>query len=203
MKQSFSLLLIFLFSFLGALGQTKFENKQYGFSMDQPDKWLISDNRALLQNLEKLDLKEEELKKLISDQNGSLLLTSFYKYNPQAHAGLIPTIQVNVRANGTRNFTEFSNLITQSANSFKQYFPDFTFETAPKVVEIGGIKSIYFIGRFTMQTQNGENLKVRSRTYAIPYGSYFFQLNFTDGQVTEDNSNLFDSLIKTIRIGRT
>lgn len=200
--KNFLFLTLLLFCSAGLLGQATFENKQYGFLMTQPENWIQADNRALLQNLEKVDLKEEELKKLISDHNGSLLLTSFYKYNPQTHAGLIPTIQVNVRANTTRNFAEFTSLINQSANSFKQYFPDFAFDTAPKVVEIGGVKSIYFVGRFSIQTQNGESLKVRSRTFAIPHGNYFFQLNFTDGQVTEDNSRLFDSLAKSVRIGR-
>lgn len=53
-----------------------------------------------------------------------------------------------------------------------------------------------------MQTPYGGVMKVRSRTYAIPYGSYFFQLNFTDGQIKEDNSELFDKLIQTVTIGR-
>ena len=171
--------------------------------MAQPENWMQADNRELLQNLSKFDMNDEELKQFIASHNGSLLLTSFYKYNPQTHAGLIPTIQVNVRNNGTRNFSEFTNLITQSANSFKQYFPDFKFETTPTVVDVGGVKSIYFVVKFSMQTQNGESLKLRSRTYAIPYGSYFFQLNFTDGQVTEDNSKLFDALARTVRIGRS
>ncbi|MCY2688586.1 hypothetical protein [Salinimicrobium sp. TH3] len=203
MKQHIFSLTFFLFSCFALLGQGKFENSQFGFSMAEPENWTQADNDDLLKNLSKIDLKEEDLKKLISDHNGSLLLTSFYKYNLSTHAGLIPTIQVNVRKNDTRNFNEFTSLITQSANSFKQYFPDFSFETAPKVVEIGGIKSIYFVGKFSMQTANGESLKVRSRTYAIPHGNYFFQLNFTDGQITEDNSDLFDALAKTVRIGRS
>ncbi|WP_029036692.1 hypothetical protein [Salinimicrobium xinjiangense] len=202
MKQLIFSLTFLLFCSSGAIGQATFESRQYGFAMAQPENWVQTDNRELLQNLGKFDLKEAELQKLISDHNGSLLLTSFYKYNPESHAGLIPTIQLNVRANATRNFAEFTNLITQSANSFKQYFSDFTFDTAPKVVEVGGVKSVYFVGKFTMQTPAGESIKVRSRTYAIPYGSYFFQLNFTDGQVTEDSSELFDALAKTIRIGR-
>lgn len=202
MKQLIFSLTFLLFSSPGVLGQTTFENIHYGFAMAQPENWMQAGNQELLRNIEKLKLNEEELKKLISDHNGSLLLTSFYKYNPQTHAGLIPTIQVNVRANATRNFSEFTNLITQSANSFKQYFSDFTFDTSPKVVEIGGVKSVYFVGKFTMQTQAGESIKVRSRTYAIPNGSFFFQLNFTDGQVLEDNSQLFDALAKSVRIGR-
>ncbi len=170
--------------------------------MSEPKDWIEADNKELLKNLDKFVLTEEELTKFINDHKGSVLLTSIYKYNPKIHAGLIPTIQVNVRVNSTRNFSEFTNLMTQSANSFKQYFEDFSFVAEPNVVEISGIKSIYFVGKYTMQTQNGGIIKVRSRTYAIPYGSYFFQLNFTDGQDKEDNSELFDKLLQTIKIGR-
>ena len=52
-----------------------------------------------------------------------------------------------------------------------------------------------------MKTQNGQEMKVRSRTYAIPYKNYFFQLNFTDGQTCEDYNEEFDELVKTIQIG--
>ena len=201
MKQIFFFLIIFTFSFYGAFGQEKFENKQYGFSMTEPDNWIEADNSELLRNLEKFELNEDNLTKFISDRKGSVLLTSYYKYNPKTYAGLIPTIQVNVRTNLTRDFNEFTSLITQSANSFKQYFEDFSFEIEPMVVEISGIDSIYFVGKFTMKGQNGELIKVRSRTYAVPYGNYFFQLNFTDGQ-EEDSSELFEILMQTVKIGR-
>ena len=52
-----------------------------------------------------------------------------------------------------------------------------------------------------MKTKNGQEMKVRSRTYAIPYKNYFFQLNLTDGQFGEDCTKEFDELIKTIKIG--
>ena len=52
-----------------------------------------------------------------------------------------------------------------------------------------------------MKSQSGQELKVRSRTYAIPYRNHFFQVNFTDGQSGEDCKKEFDELVKTIKIG--
>ncbi len=193
---TFTLITNLLFS------QEKFYNTHYGFSIDKPTNWIEADNKELLNNLDKFEITEENLTKFINDHKGSVLLASFYKYNPKTHAGLIPTIQVNVRVNGSKNFDEFKGVMIQSANSFKNYFEDFDFEITPTVIDVYGIKTIYFVGKFTMQMQNGGLIKVRSRTYAIPYDSYFFQLNFTDGQDTEDNSELFDTLIKTIKIGK-
>lgn len=145
MKQFYYTLIICLFSINASLGQEKFENKQYGFSMTEPENWIEADNKELIKNLKKFELTKEELTKFVNDHKGSVLLTSFYKYDPKTHGGLIPTIQVNVRVNATRNFSEFTTLIEQSTKSFKQYFEDFVFDTEPKVVEIGGIKSIYFV----------------------------------------------------------
>ena len=199
-KLIFLLLTITLLFTEQSIAQEVFKQDRYGISIEKPSKWLEADNKQLLENLEKFDLDKDRLQKFIKDNNGSVLLTSFYKYNPQTHSGLIPTIQLNVRLNPTRNFEGFKSLIIQSANSFKQYFSDFKFETEPIVIKVDGVDSIYFVGTFTMKTQNGEPMKVRSRTYAIPKDEYFFQLNFTDGSVSEDNSALFDNLIKTVNI---
>ena len=53
-----------------------------------------------------------------------------------------------------------------------------------------------------MTGQDGGDLKVRSRTYAIPYKDYFFQINFTDSKEVEDCSKEFDGILKTIKIGK-
>ncbi|KNB61917.1 hypothetical protein AC804_03160 [Chryseobacterium sp. Hurlbut01] len=181
--------------------QKQFENKQYEFKIQEPNNWIEASNKELIKNLEKFDVTEENLTKLISDNKGSILLTSFYKYNPKTHTGIIPTIQVNVRTKGNIDFTQFKNSMTESTKSFKTYFEDFEFIKNVTEIEISGIKSICFIGKFTMKTQDGQELKVRSRTYAIPYKNYFFQVNFTDGPLDEDCTAEFDGLVKTIKVG--
>nr|WP_315145149.1 hypothetical protein [uncultured Flavobacterium sp.] len=195
-------LLILVTSQISIYGQKTFVNKAYDFQIQEPEKWIEANNSELLKNLEKFELDEENLSKLISNNKGSLLLTSFYKYDPKTHAGLIPTIQINIRLKGGSNFEQFKSVITESSKSFKKYFEDFTYIIEPNEIEISGIKSVYFVGKFTMKTQNGQEMKVRSRTYAIPYKNYFFQLNFTDGQTGEDCNEEFDKLVKTIKIGK-
>lgn len=201
MKKSIILLFIII-SFLNlTYAQKNFQNKEYGFQMQEPNNWIEAGNKQLLKNLEKFEVTEENLMKLISENKGSILLTSFYKYDPKTHAGIIPTIQINVRMRGRGDFNQFKNSMLESTKNFKKYFNDFEFIKNPIEIEISGIKSIFFVGKFTMKTQDGQELKVRSRTYAIPYKNYFFQVNFTDGQIGEDCTNEFDKLVKTIKIG--
>lgn len=197
----FGLILIIGIS-IDASAQKAFKDDVYGFSMLEPKDWLVADNNLRLANLNKVELSNETRTKLINESKGQLLLTSYYKYDQKKHAGLIPTIQVNVRNNPTKTFEQFSAAMMQSANGFKNYFADFKFLKEPEVIEINGVKVVYFTGTYTLGTAASGPMKVRSRTYTIPNGAYFFQLNFTDEQGKEDDTQLFDALVKSIKIGK-
>lgn len=123
---------------------------------------------------------------------------SYMKYKPNEHAGLIPVVQVNLRLNDTKSFPQFVSVMTKSAESMKNYLHNFEYIDKPKTFTIGGKQAFYFSAKFKMATKGSDTLNARSRTYAVPYGDKFFQINFTDGP-DEDCSELYDSLIKTIK----
>lgn len=170
--------------------------------MEEPKNWIKITNTEALKNFEKFEMNDETFSKIISQHNGSFFLTSFTKYNPKTHSGLIPTIKINVRKNDAPNFDDFKKMTIISSEGFKKIFKDFTFAKEPTEVEISGVKSMFFIGEFTMSTKSGQELKIRSRTYAIPYKNYFFQINFIDSQNGENCSSEFDKLVQTIKIGK-
>ena len=182
-------------------GQELFKDETFGFQIEEPKKWFEATNQDLINNLSKFELSDKSHSKMLSDHNGSIMLISYYKYDPKKYDGLIPTIQINVRSKQNNNFQEFKNDIINSSNGFKKHFPDFKFIVEPSELDINGTKSVYFIGEFTMKTQYGELLKVRSRTYAIPQKDYFFQLNFTDSSEKKlDCSHLFDELVRSVKV---
>jgi len=199
MKNVFLLFGIALFS-NNVISQSIFRSKEYGFEMQYPNNWKQANNSILLDNLEKFEVNEENLQKIVRTNRGSILLSSFYKYDPKTHLGLIPTIQINVRLKPDVDFEQFKILMIQSAKGFSTVFSDFAYIIEPVEIEISGVKSVYFVGKFTMKTQDGQEMKVRSRTYAIPNKNYFYQLNFTDGQTGEDCNEEFDALIQTIKV---
>lgn len=162
---------------------------------------MVITDQELVDNFKKIDLSEEEMEKMFATRKGQIVLTAFIKYDPKTRPGLIPKIQINVRQKGVVDFQVFKAAMTQSAKSLKNYFDDFEFIQEPDEVEISGIKSVGFVGKFTMKTNDGQVLKARTRVYAIPFKNYFFQVNFTDGQVDEDCTEIFDELLKTIKIG--
>jgi hypothetical protein len=201
MRKNLQAILLIFISATFLLGQKTFESKKFDFSMQEPKDWIIIEKSELIKNLEKLDFTEAELEQLIKNSKGSIPIIVYVKYDHTKKAGLIPKIQIDVRANNTKNFPQFKAALTQFTQSLKEVFEGFEFIQEPKEIEVSGIKSVMFIGRFAIKTQKGEELKVRSRVLAVPYKNYFFQVNLIDGQIEEDNAELFDKIIKTIKIG--
>ncbi len=185
-----------------SFAQRRFENKTFGFSMQEPMGWIWGNEDDLARNLDKLDIDEEKLLKIIKEHEGSVLILSVYKYDPQTHKGLVPAIQINVRERNNEDFGAFKSDIIRSARSFDGLYDDFEFIEEPTNVKISHIKSIYFVTKFTMHTENGQTHRVRSRIYVIPWKHYYFQINMTDDLMGEDCSNEFLRLIKTIKIKR-
>jgi hypothetical protein len=181
-------------------GSTAEPEKKYGFSMEEPKDWLVTNKNGLTNNLGKFEFSEAEIAKLLKDQNKQVLLVAYNKYDPNLKEGLIPTIQVNVLENKTKDFSTFKGAIIRSIDQIKQYFDDYELIEEPSDVEISGIRSTFVFSKFTMKTQGGQILKVRSRTYAVPVKGHFYQLNFTDGHDGEDCSVEFEALLKTVKI---
>ena len=82
----------------------------------------------------------------------------------------------------------------------KRNFDNFELVEEPSEVEISGIRSLLVRSRFTMNGGNGQTIKVRSKTYAVPVNDFFYQMNFTDSQDGEDCTAEFDELLKTVTI---
>ncbi len=167
------------------------------FFMDSPDNWYKNSNDEIYNNLNKFKLTKTQLDKYISDHKGSVLFVSYTKYEQSDHTGLIPTIQVNIRNNNTGSFDNFFEAMKKSVESMPTYFKDFEYIDVPKKVKVGNRDAFYFSSKFTMKSGT-QTIKPRSRTYAVPIGNKFFQLNFTDGD-DEDCTTTFDSLIKSIK----
>ncbi|KAF2519261.1 hypothetical protein E0W68_05700 [Flavobacterium salilacus subsp. salilacus] len=200
MRQFILIFLVFITT--TSVAQRRFENKTFGFAMQEPMGWIWGNEDDLVRNLEKLDIDEEKLLKIIKEHEGSVLILSLYKYDPQTHKGLVPAIQINVRERNNEDYNAFKSHIIKSARSFEGLYDDFEFIEEPTDVKISHIKSIYFVTKFTMRTENGLTHRVRSRIYVIPWKHYYFQINMTDDLMGEDCSMEFLRLIKTIQIKR-
>lgn len=174
---------------------------KFAFSMRQPKGWFQIKKDGLSKNLEKFDFTQAELDRMLKDQNTSVLVAAFTKYDPKTTPGVIPTIQIAVRPNTTKDFRTFKAALIRSIENLRKQFDEFELIGEPAEVEIGGIRSLLMHASFVMKAADGRVFKVRSRTYSIPRTGSFFQLNFTDSPEVEDCTAEFDALIKTVKIG--
>jgi hypothetical protein len=184
-------------------GQTYFENKDFGFIMQNPTNWVIAENNGIIENVNKVRFNQVQLTQLITASKGALLLTSFYKYPFGTRNGLVPTINIKAHKNPTKSYTEFKKYIENGTSQLGKYLENLEFIKAPTEVNISGLKAVEYFCKYTLKTKLGETMKIRTRFYAIPNDDFYFTINFIDGQIEDDCTKEFEDLLKTIKINKT
>lgn len=171
-----------------------------GFQMERPKGWLELSKKEAIENLTSLELKDEKLKEYILKNGGMVLFSSLMKYDMRTHAGMIPAIRVQFRINPISDFEKFKMGIQASMVYLTKKFENYVATVPLTVIDIDGKKALYFVGEFDLTFQNQEKWKVRSRTYVIPHGEYYFQINFTGGQEEEQCTTTFERAIKSMKL---
>ena len=183
---------------LGAPASVQDAAAPFGFAMAPPEGWHPITSQGLANNLGKLKITPAELQTLLTNHGESVIVLAFMKYQPAAHPGLIPKIQVSLRRNPAKTFDGFFKMIARATDQVKTFPLHFKLTEAPRVVEVGGRHAVFFSSTVSVETKDIGTLNGRSRTYAVPNGDTFFQIVFTDGP-EDDCTALFDQLVSTIR----
>jgi hypothetical protein len=170
-----------------------------GFAMPAPEGWHRINSEGVVDNIQQeAKMGPDELRKLLARSAASTFVVAYMKYQPAAHAGLIPKVQVSLQRNPAKTFEGFLKMISRGTAESKAYFPDFELRDPPREVSVGGRRAVLFSGSFSLETRHAGRLKVRTRIYAVMNGENFFQINFVDGP-SDDCSAVFDWLVGRIR----
>src|SRR5690606_10053815 len=197
MKQIIIILLLFIYNLCSA--QTIFKNERLGFSIDQPKKWIIAEEGETVQNLkDHIKLDKATLKKLIDTHKGTYQVVTFFKYPINSKHGVIPTIKIVLKNNGTASFEDFKKSIERSYTGIKDIFPDFRFTEQPTVKYVDDKKCVFAACDYTLTAHNGQE-KVKLTVYAVPVNDSFYQITLMDSE-KEDNSIIFEEISRSIRI---
>lgn len=183
---------------LQACGETD-EKEKEAFLIDKPEGWVANPNQRLKDNLDRLDMDDLEVKKMLDSHNGNVMLCAYTKYDPKTRQGLMPTIQVNMVNNSSRDYNSFKNEMLKSTEQMKSMLEGFRFINGPKDIMIDGHKALFFQSEFNLSYDQSGPVKVRSWTYAIPLGDHFYQINFSDME-GDDCSDLFDVILASIKV---
>ena len=194
----YSFLIILLLANL-CFGQKTFKSESFGFSMEQPENWIVAKNGETLENIKnQIKLDVETLNKLIDDNKGTIQIIALFKYPIESTVGIIPTIKVNLRKNTAKSFEIFKSGIEESFNGIKKVFPDFEYLTTPFKTKLSGIDCVKAVCKYTLKGKN-KSEQVKIIVYAVPVKNQFYQITFMDSE-SEDNTDLYDKLAKTIVI---
>jgi len=179
-------------------GQTFYENKAYGFKMQQPDKWFTAGKDSEDNTLATLRLTKEQVKRVLDSRKGVISLCAYSKYDATVTPGFTPTIKVTIRQNPAVSFQEFKQILTANTETFKTVLDNFVYIQPATSVTISGTECVYTSFRYTLKTGDFGTIRVRARSYSIPEAGYFISVTFMDSPPAEDCTVLFDQLVKTI-----
>ncbi|TRX36675.1 hypothetical protein [Flavobacterium restrictum] len=197
--KKYLLVSLMVLGFFEGFCQDRFEVKKMGFSIAVPKNWIPMENEAVLKNIREYDFTEKQLKELLKSNNSSVNLVSFSKYDPKKVSGIIPTIKIRTYDNETNTITDFLNQVNKSTTNLKKALTDFNFIDYPVITEISNQKVIKFTAQFTLKNEDVA-YKIRSSSYYIPKKGYFISLNFIEEIGKEDNTLLFEELVKSIQL---
>ena len=102
------------------------KGKHFGISIDEPKNWLINHNNKFIDSLLADKTSDNEIAEAIDNNEGSLLMSSFYKFNPNK-GGFVPFIQLHVLNNPAESFEDFQADMKESANSYQSVYADYSF----------------------------------------------------------------------------
>ena len=198
MKIPYSIAIILSVLFISCSSQT--ENKKIeGFKIPKPENWIDKSELSVKDNLFKYNLKDEEISKLLKSHNGSVPVVIYTKNDPSEYSGIILTIQVLLRPNNSKDIISFKKMMEPSLKQMADAFSNFEILSPLEIIEIDGFKALKFISQFDMPINENETSTIRSWTYAIPSGTHFYQINFSDTE-SENSEKLYNELINQIKL---
>lgn len=171
----------------------------FGLSFDEPAKWHKKGEEEFIKNVKKFNWKEGQVKKIMQSHKGSVTVCAFYKYSQNKYNGIIPTITLTLSHNPTENFEEFKQMIAYGQEQYKAVLSNFKITAAPVEIIISGKKALLCKSSYTVPYK-GKNILVNTQMLYIPKGDSFYTFNFIENKSKENNSEVFDKLIKSIKL---
>ena len=179
--------------------QEKLELKKLGFSMDVPKDWISINEDAIIKNLNRYDFTDKQLNELLKSNNSAVNISSYTKYDPKKHKGIIPTIKIRTIFNPTKNSADFLKYVEASNESGKKALDNFKFIEKPIIIKISNQDVVKFSLKFSLKNA-GDIYEIVSNSYYIPKNGYYISLNFIEQIGKENNKQLFEKLIKSIQL---
>lgn len=161
-----------------------------GVKFKKPNGWLNPNEKAMIDNLKKIDANIENIPKILATHKGTVQLYIFHKEDPAKYPGIIPTINVLVRYNPSNDFATFMKFIKKSSDSASAVLHNWSVKKPLSEETISGKKVVSFSADFNLTTADGNTHSIRNITYSIPFAESFIQVSMSESNPPK-NEKLF------------
>ncbi|KOS06793.1 hypothetical protein AM493_12740 [Flavobacterium akiainvivens] len=197
MKKVF--ILLFFAVITAAFGQERYTINAFGFSVQPPADWFVTELGGARENLDKFDLSEEQRASILKDYATVSGFAAFYKYDPKKYAGIIPTVNVVVKPLKNATYEGFKKLLESAEAQYSKVLENY---------KTGSIKPLTFPGGKAWEMQStydfknpaGEKVFLKSRATFFYCDTYYINLNYIEEVGKEDNTAVYDAMLKTVVI---
>ena len=183
---------------LGTVAQERVGNATAGISIVPPPGWHVTSMQDVLRNRSQLRLPDAELEAGL--QRATAPLFAFSKYQ-EPYATLNPTVQVVLRPRPTSLPTSATALLRIATLTLQKAFPDFAFVEPIQDAQVAGMSAAYMKATYSLTTANQRSLRVLTRTWVVPRGSFMFLIGMSGATVGDDVCETeFAAALKSISI---
>jgi hypothetical protein len=189
-------IIVFLFT-VGMFAQERLDLKPFGFSVEIPKGWIKTENNEVYKNIDRFELTDLQLSEMLKELNAAKQFIALYKYDPHAYRGIIPTVNISIKSTQRKTFDSFKLYVDKSSEKIKEVLKNVVMGS-PTVVEVNGTKAWHTACTYDFKDPTGTEVKLSSEMLYFYRGSYYITVNFIEEIGKEDNSAVFDAVLKTI-----
>lgn len=191
--------ILFAASALAAEKNT-FKSVTVGFEVTKPDTWHFVTARQNRENLERIQLSDEEFRKLML-KYARTPLVAMTKYR-EPYDDLNPTFKVNVRPYGRLEGADPKQILTLVSSQLGHLFKGFKIVQQPTDDVVSGITSGYMRATYSLQTPDGRTFPTTSEMWIVPRGDYFFMIGSGTRQDEKTGSrDEVRKILESVKIG--
>ena len=170
---------------------------QNNFKIIPPKDWKEFQKSDIINSINHKYVLPEKTKQDIIKNNQSVQISRFGASSKKGTYS--PNIQVLLRPNTTKSFSDFKKSLEISIKGFSNSIEDFKITDDFKEVKIGGKDGLMTKFEGNLKTNNGEKVFFRSILIAVPDNNTFYQITLNDTP-SDSYDEDFKKVISSIEI---
>lgn len=176
-----------------------FSNPTFGFSVEKPSAWQVTNAVEYAENLQKVSFEDQAFEQRVQ-KYAQVPFMAFMKY-PEPYDDVNPSFKVNIKPMGQFQGMDMKEILNALIPTFKQAFRRFEVVDGPRDVQISTISSAYMKIQYSLVVADGREFPTSSEIWLVPKGNNFFMIGVGRRQDAGDEDlKDINEIISSIKI---